>query len=132
MFPKHFLQYYPKTSEIPVAKHPTAQVGRPPVSIHCPYQGQQYEDKWHGWGYTDPWTPLRHSTAQEMRRFYWACTSYMDHLVGVLLGEIEREGLTQSTLVVFHSDHGWSLGEHVRMMTRLWLQLVFTFKRVHG
>ena len=36
----------------------------------------------------------------------------MDYLVGQLLGEIEAAGLTQSTLIVFHSDHGWSLGEN--------------------
>ena len=65
-----------------MAKHPTAQAGRPPVSIHCPYEGAGFEALWHGWGYRDPWTPMRESSARQMRRYYWAATSFMDHLVG--------------------------------------------------
>jgi iduronate 2-sulfatase len=32
--------------------------------------------------------------------------------VGQLLGEIDAAALTQTTMVVFFSDHGWSLGEN--------------------
>jgi hypothetical protein len=40
------------TSTTPaIATHPTAQAGRPPVSIHCPYQSKQYQNMWTGWGY---------------------------------------------------------------------------------
>lgn len=56
-----------------------------------------------GWGYVDPWTPMRNSSAQEMRRHYWAATSWMDYNVGRLLGELERAKQNALTIVVFHS-----------------------------
>ena len=54
---------------------------------------------------------MRNTSAQEMRRHYWAATSWMDYNVGVLLDELKRAKQNASTIVVFHSDHGWSLGE---------------------
>ena len=36
----------------------------------------------------------------------------MDSRVGVVLNELDTLGLTPTTLVVFHADHGWALGEH--------------------
>ena len=38
---------------------------------------------------------------------YYSATSYMDMLVGRLLDRI-----TENTMVVLVSDHGWSLGQH--------------------
>lgn len=110
--PAGYLDMYPDTDQIPLAAHPTAQQGRPAVSIHCPYEGASFERKWAGWGYTNPWTPMRNSTAQDMRRYYWAATTFMDFLVGELLQQVEAAHLTASTIVLFHSDHGWSLGEN--------------------
>eukprot|EP00041_Stephanoeca_diplocostata_P038000 m.1466877 g.1466877 ORF g.1466877 m.1466877 type:complete len:317 (+) comp25138_c0_seq20:1658-2608(+) len=88
-----------------------APAGRPAVSIHCPFASAPFKKRWLGWGYVDPWTPMRNATACEMRRFYWAATSFVDAMVGLLLDEVEAADLSRTTLVVFHSDHGWSLGE---------------------
>jgi arylsulfatase A-like enzyme len=35
----------------------------------------------------------------------------MDDAVGQVLDELDRLGLRDSTLVIFHADHGWGLGE---------------------
>ncbi len=47
-----------------------------------------------------------------MRHGYMACVSYVDKLVGDLLGELGRLGLAENTIVIVWGDHGWHLGEH--------------------
>ncbi|MBC8352052.1 MAG: sulfatase [Planctomycetes bacterium] len=47
-----------------------------------------------------------------LRQAYMACVSYVDAQIGLLLDELERLQLNESTIVVLWSDHGWHLGEH--------------------
>lgn len=43
---------------------------------------------------------------------YYACVSYVDAQIGLILNELERLGLEESTIVIIIGDHGWHLGEH--------------------
>ena len=38
--------------------------------------------------------------------------SYVDEHVGVLLGTLEEQNIVDNTIVIFHADHGYALGEH--------------------
>lgn len=49
---------------------------------------------------------------KKMRHGYYACVSYVDHLVGMVMEELERLDLAENTIVVLWGDHGWHLGEH--------------------
>lgn len=55
---------------------------------------------------------LSSEAAQEIRHGYLANISYLDAQVGKVLAELDRLQLTQKTIVVFWSDHGFHLGEH--------------------
>ena len=40
-----------------------------------------------------------------------ASISFLDHNLGRVLASLDAHGLSATTAVIFHSDHGWSLGE---------------------
>lgn len=45
-----------------------------------------------------------------LRRGYYGCVTYADRQLGRLMDTVERLGLTESTVIVYTSDHGEMLG----------------------
>lgn len=52
-------------------------------------------------------------------RGYYACISFIDHELGLILDELERQNLIDNTLIVFFSDHGFHLGDHGGLWAKL-------------
>jgi iduronate 2-sulfatase len=57
-------------------------------------------------------TDMDERLQREARQAYFASITFMDQQVGKLLDALERLKLREKTIVVFHSDHGYHLGEH--------------------
>jgi len=55
---------------------------------------------------------LDHDTLLKATQAYYACVSFIDAQVGRLLDALDQLQLTDNTIVVFWSDHGYHLGEH--------------------
>ena len=49
---------------------------------------------------------------RELLHGYFAAVSFIDELVGDLLGELEAVGAADNTIVVLWGDHGFHLGDH--------------------
>ncbi|GAB4467043.1 MAG: arylsulfatase [Armatimonadaceae bacterium] len=49
---------------------------------------------------------------QRMKAFFYALCSQADAAIGRILASLERNGLTENTVIVFLSDHGDALGDH--------------------
>ena len=101
-FPAPFLKYYPPAAKIKVAAHPTMDHSVPPIAHHDPTLQPS------------PYVPMATELAQTNRLFYYAAVSWVDSQIGRVLDRLDSLGLTNETALIFHSDHGWSLGEHVR------------------
>lgn len=61
-----------------------------------------------------PWgeRPMTEREQRAVRSAYFACVSFMDAQVGVLLDALDRDDLWKNTIVVVIGDHGYHLGEH--------------------
>ncbi len=49
---------------------------------------------------------------REAKHGYYACVSYIDAQIGMVLSELESLGMAENTIVIILGDHGWHLGEH--------------------
>lgn len=57
--------------------------------------------------------------AKELIHGYYACVSYVDAQIGLVLDELKRLELDDDTIVILWGDHGWNLGDH-----KLWCKHV--------
>jgi choline-sulfatase len=63
---------------------------------------------------------LTDADVRRARHGYFAAISYVDDLIGSVLGELDATGLRDDTVVVFTADHGEMLGER-----GLWYKMAF-------
>lgn len=49
---------------------------------------------------------------RQARQAYYASISFMDAQVGRVVDALDRLGLSENTIIVFTSDHGYHMGEH--------------------
>lgn len=102
--PKKYWEMYPPES-IDLADNPFAPKDCPEIALHNWGELRQYSD-------IPREGDLPEEKARELIRGYYACTTFIDAQVGMLLDELERLGLRENTIVCLWGDHGWQLGEH--------------------
>jgi arylsulfatase A-like enzyme len=101
LVPKPYLELYdPAALPLPPAPH-GLDYGIPEVAL-------RFRENWSMFTQRDP-------SAQEVRAMlaaYYACVSFMDAQLGVVLDGLEASGLASETAVVVCADHGVHLGDH--------------------
>ncbi len=73
--------------------------------VDIPYAALAHNCKAPNYGLSD-------SICLEAKKAYYASVSFVDAQVGRLLDALEENDLTENTIVVLWSDHGYHLGEH--------------------
>lgn len=77
----------------------------PEVAIHNSPELRSYNDiPDEGEISEETWINLIHG--------YYACVSYTDRQIGILISELERLKLRENTIVVIIGDHGYQLSDH--------------------
>jgi iduronate 2-sulfatase len=95
--PKKYFDMYPLDSIHPAVVPPGDEKDIPPAALASRknYQPDMTLDE-----------------KKHIIRSYYACTTYMDDMVGRVFATMEKEHLWDNTIVIFIGDHGWHFGEH--------------------
>lgn len=98
--PKKFFDLYPEDG-IPVPAEPALR-DIPPIALQTELSGFPQPD----------------SRATAIRGYY-ACISFTDSLIGLLLDQLDQRSLWKSTVVVLIGDNGFHLGDHGGLWAKL-------------
>ena len=94
--PKKYFGLYPAEKLVLAQNPPGDREGKPPAALTV----------------TPPHYGMDEAQQRTVMQAYYASVSFMDTQFGLVLDELDRQGLAQNTVVVFLSDHGYHLGEH--------------------
>ena len=95
--PKGYFEKYP-LDQIPVVQNVAKDQEDIPKAALMSYKKEQDQ--------------LTDDLRRQARQAYYASVSFMDAQAGRVLDALDRLGLSENTVVVFMSDHGYLLGEH--------------------
>lgn len=97
----------------------------PPACYFDLYRQKELAPPWRGdWNWPDRAEKARHSyhaqTApmdpeflHQLRAGYYASITHMDHQIGRIVSALVEERLVENTVILFVSDHGEMLGDHL-------------------
>jgi uncharacterized sulfatase len=94
--PEKYFDLYP-AARMPLPKDPAAHYGR---LLHAAINHEV------------PSPPLPDRITREHIAAYYACNSFLDAQIGVILDAMDRLKLWETTSVVLIGDHGYHLGDH--------------------
>ncbi len=97
--PKRYWNLY-RREDVPLPRNPDWPKDAPRVAWH---NGREIRG--------DAQRELTPQAVREIRHGYLANVSYLDAQIGKVLDELDRIGLSDNTIIVFTSDHGYHLGE---------------------
>jgi len=101
--PEKYWKIYDGKVSLPDNNHPPAYA--PKESLHNFGELRAYAG-------VPPDGPVRDDFARELIQGYYACVSYTDAQIGMILNELKRLELDRTTIVILWGDHGWNLREH--------------------
>lgn len=102
--PKKYYDLY-RMDQIKTAPNPFAPKDCPEIALYNSSEVRAYTD-------IPDVGPLDEKKQKELIKAYYAAISYTDAQIGKVIGELDRLGLRDNTIIVLWGDHGWQLGEH--------------------
>ena len=102
--PKKYFGDYPTSAQI-APQPPNGRAGVPHMAFTWIAEDQNLSDQ----------------QQKDAIAAYHACITFMDAQTGLLLDTLDRLKLWDNTIVVFLSDHGYHLGEHVKLWRKMTL-----------
>ena len=55
--------------------------------------------------------PIGEDLARTLLHGYYACVSYVDAQIGLMINALEKAGVRDNTIIIVWGDHGWHLGD---------------------
>jgi iduronate 2-sulfatase len=102
--PKKYWDLYER-EEIPLVPNKYRPEGSPSIAFSR-YNLNQYK-----WEHADPDRLFTDDYARLLRHAYFACTSFVDAQIGLIMEKVDELGLSNNTYYVYCSDHGFHMGE---------------------
>jgi iduronate 2-sulfatase len=102
--PKKYWDLYDPDA-IPAPAPPEPPIDVPKMALHDFRELRGYT----GMPKDGPPTPAQ---VRHLRHGYYAAISYVDAQIGKVISELDAQGLSDRTIIVLWSDHGFHIGEH--------------------
>lgn len=101
--PKKYWDLY-DPAEIPLAEQTNPPEGGAAMGLHASFELRVR----HG---IPKYGPLGEDLERTLKHAYYACVSYIDAQIGLMLDALDEAGIRENTIIVIWGDHGWHLGD---------------------